>query len=195
MRETDTGKWILDRSNIQSVYLGGRFLAWPLEDEGRGVSVSVTKPAHPITGGSKSSVHQNRPRPRANGQRNEIQSIDSTCRRVELSVAQMGQPNGYSGCRRHFCSAYRENCNGHDHTRYHTTDHREEYERYAYRSNLCFRLERELARSVAVPSLDCDTDRKPDTLGRNLLSRNEPVPTPRLLNMSDRRPQKMASRA
>lgn len=89
MRETDTGKWILDRSNIQSVYLGGRFLAWPLEDEGRGVSVSVTKPAHLITGGSKSSVHQNRPRPRANGQRNEIQSIDSSCRCVELSVAQM----------------------------------------------------------------------------------------------------------
>lgn len=78
MRETDTGKWILDRRNIQSVYLGGRFLAWPLEDEGRGVSVSVTKPAHLITGASKSSVHQNRPRPRANGQRNEIQSIGST---------------------------------------------------------------------------------------------------------------------
>ena len=57
MRETDTGKWILDRRNIQSAYLGGRFLAWPLEDEGRGVSVSVTKPAHLITGASKSSVH------------------------------------------------------------------------------------------------------------------------------------------
>ena len=49
--------------------------------------------------------------------------------------------------------------------------------------------------AIAIPSVDCDTCPGPDALGRNLPSRSEAVTAPSALDMSDCRPQKMASRA
>ena len=51
MRGTDTSKWLLDHSSIQSVNSECRHHAWARKDEGHGASLSVTKPVDPIIGG------------------------------------------------------------------------------------------------------------------------------------------------